>query len=192
MTRNHCVHFPRNSLHLIVAGLFAALSLLTFLGCNIRKQGEGKAEKVDINTPIGSLHVSKQPDPKDVGLPIYPGAERVMDKNDEGANVSIESSMFGLRVVALKYKTGDGSDKVLDFYRKELKTFGDVGECQGDFAVTATKAGAQSSRCVPSKDKTELAAGTPERRHYVSVKPLAKGCQFELVYVQTRGERESL
>jgi hypothetical protein len=166
--------------------------LLTIAGCNVHKQGEGKNEKVDINTPVGSFHVSKRPDPKDVGVPIYPGAQQITTSNDGSASVNLDSSMFGLHVVALKYKTKDGPTKVLEFYRKELKGFGDVSECNGDFAVTASKSGAQSSRCVPKGDKTELQAGTSERRHFVSVKATETGCEFELVYIQTRGEREPL
>ncbi len=175
-----------------VLAAFCAAAVLVLGGCNVRKQGEGKNEKVDINTPIGSLHVNKQPDPKEIGLPVYPGAKLASDHNDEGANVNIESSMFGVRVVAMKYTTDNSPDKVLDFYRKELKSYGEVSECQGEFAVKGSKEGSQSAHCIPSHDKTELSAGSPQSRRYVSVKPQVKGCSFELVYVQTRGEREPL
>jgi hypothetical protein len=191
MMRNRCRSNPCNPPRLLATVLLAAV-FLTLAGCNVHKQGEGKNEKVDINTPVGSLHINKQPDPKEIGLPLYPGAQPASDKNDEGANVNIDSSMFGIHVVAMKYTTSDASSSVLDFYRKELKTYGDVRECQGEFSVRTTKEGAQAARCVPSHTKIELAAGTEDRQRFVSVKPLATGCSFELVYVQTRGEREPL
>ncbi len=191
MMRNHSLSNPCTSPRLIAVLLFAAV-LLRLAGCNVHKQGEGKNEKVDINTPIGSLHINKQPDPKEIGLPLYPGATPASEKSDEGANVNIDSSMFGVHVVAMKYASNDDPAKVLDFYRKQLKTYGEVEECDGDFAVTAQKNGAQSARCTHNHGKTELAAGTDDRRRFVSVKPQAKGCSFELVYVQTRGEREPL
>ena len=38
----------------------------------------------------------------------------------------------------------------------------------------------------------ELKAGNPRRLHLVAIKPSGSGSQFSLVYVQTRGDRESL
>ena len=46
-------------------------------GCKVQKQGEGANKKVDIETPVGSLHVNTDVDPRDTGLAVYPGAVRV-------------------------------------------------------------------------------------------------------------------
>jgi hypothetical protein len=57
------------------------------------------------------------------------------DSNDEhhSANVNISSSLFGLKVVALKYETDDPADKVLGYYRKEMGKYGKVIDCTGGF-----------------------------------------------------------
>jgi len=89
-----------------------ALSALILPGCNVKvnKDSEGQEKKVDIETPIGGLHVSKAPDVRDTGLPVYPGARRKQEDeggNSNGANVNISSSLFGLRVVAVEYLSDD-------------------------------------------------------------------------------------
>ena len=43
---------------------------------NVKKEKNGEDKQVDINTPIGGIHVSKGANPEDVGIPIYPGARQ--------------------------------------------------------------------------------------------------------------------
>ena len=55
---------------------FGALLALPGCNVNVKKDGEGKEKKVDIETPVGGLHVTKDADVRDIGLPVYPGARR--------------------------------------------------------------------------------------------------------------------
>ena len=177
-----------------VASRWRPLGVLLMLGvlsgCTVQKKGEGASKKVDIETPLGSLHVNTQVDAKDTGMAVYPGATRAED--DEGkhaANLSIDSSLFGAKVVAIKYRSDDPPDKLLDFYRKQLKIYGEVSECHGNIDLEHGNV-----RCRPAgpRAETNLVTGTEERQHIVSVKPDGKGSQFALVYVQTRGEKGTL
>ena len=50
---------------------------LTALACdiNVKKDSSGQEKKVDIETPIGGIHVDKAADVRDTGLAVYPGAQ---------------------------------------------------------------------------------------------------------------------
>ena len=166
-------------------GLVVAGALLC--GCKVQKQDEGANKKVDISTPVGSLHVNTQVDPKDTGIAVYPGATRAEDdESKHAANLSIDSSVFGVKVVAIKYHSDDPPDKLLGFYRKQLRAYGDVTECHG--SVTFER-GNMICKGSESPNETHLVTGTEERHHIVSVKPDGGGSKFSLVYVRTRGEK---
>ena len=79
---------------------FAILASLLLPACsvNVKKQQNGEDKQVDIDTPVGGIHVSKGADVADVGLGVYPGArlkQKGTDGEDKSANVNI--SGFGFR-----------------------------------------------------------------------------------------------
>jgi hypothetical protein len=192
----------RGSALATMAGLMVLLG-----GCSIHEErnANGQSKKVDIATPFGSLHVNANDvDPKTVGIPIYPGSELVQNRGDNSgsANVNIDSSLFGLKVVALKYRTGDSPDKVMEFYRNKLKSYGNVLECKGQIGHTVGKPG-QSRELTCSDDdlgkeihidtdSTQLKVGTTDRQHIVEVKAAGGGTEIGLVYLQTRGKGDSM
>jgi hypothetical protein len=170
------------------------------LACTVSVKDHGNENsKVDIETPIGGIHVNEQADVRDTGLPLYPGARQKpnTDHDSKSANVNISSGFFGLKVVAIEYETDDPPNKVLAFYRDQMKKFGGVVECRtnkhgGDLTA---KAGQQnSSRPVScegdnSGNVVELKSGAEDNQHLVSVEPDGKGSDFALVYVRTRGKQ---
>jgi hypothetical protein len=180
---------------------FAALLILPACSINVKKDKAGEGKKVDIETPVGGIHVSKDADVRDVGLAVYPGA-RVKQKDDEGeeksANVNISSGLFGLKVVAIEYESDDPPDKVIAFYKDQLKKYGNVLECHTDRhgghvkieKGTRDSDGSKDVKC-DSNDSgrtVELKVGTEDNQHIVAVEPRGKGCDFALVYVKTRGK----
>jgi hypothetical protein len=171
-----------------------ALLVLIAAGCNISKRGEKGKERVDIETPVGSIHVNKDMSASDTGLPAYPGAKSAEDSEDgKSATVNIDTSKFGLKVVAVKFQTDDSPETVLDFYRHKLKSMGPVSECHGSFDLDVKNKGQQHEiRCEEKADQTELIVGDGNRHRAVKVTPHGKGSHFELLYVQSRGERETL
>src|SRR5215471_17463040 len=136
------VQHPQHRSFARVSLALVSVMALSLAGCTVREShGEGGDKKVDINTPVGEIHVNtNDADPKAVGMSVYPGAKVRDDHDDNSATVNM--SMFGLKVVALKYQTSDAPDKVLDYYRKELKSsFGNVIECKGNAAHIVGKPG---------------------------------------------------
>src|SRR5580658_6344756 len=113
--------------------LAAALAVVLLSGCsvNVKKESNGQDKQVDIKTPMGGIHVSKGADVADTGLSVYPGARLKPEDSghDKSANVSISGFGYGLRVVALEYESDEAPEKVLAFYRDQLKKYGSVLEC---------------------------------------------------------------
>jgi len=192
----------QNANKLLVLAL-ASVALLALPACSVdvKKDKTGEGKKVDIETPVGGIHVSKDADVRDVGLAVYPGA-RPKQKEDNGeeksATVNISSGLFGLKVVAIEYESDDAPDKVIAFYQDQLKKYGNVLECHTDrhgshVNIEKTSPGSGGSKEVKcdSNDSgrtVELKVGTEDNQHVVAVEPRGKGCDFALVYVKTRGE----
>ncbi len=193
----------RHKLLVVVVAVFALLALV---GCSVHEQrsGDNKEKKVEINTPFGGMKINTQVDPRETGLPVYPGARQMPgDEHDsKSANVNIAVGDFALKVVAVKFESDDSPDKVLAFYRDKVKAYGSSGkylECHGlDIQVSGggfsshDDEDAKELTCGKHEghgDSTELKAGTPDRQHIVSVKPKGNGCEFALVYVNKSGKR---
>jgi hypothetical protein len=182
--------------------------LLTLPACsmNVKKDGEQGDKKVDIVTPVGSLHVSKGADVRDVGLPVYPGArvkEKAEDGEEKSANVNISSGFFGLKVVAIEYESDDPPEKIISYYKEQLKKYGNVLECHTSKDTSASvdihegkddsdSDDHESKALKCSGDNTgknvELKAGNEGNQHLVSIKPEGKGTDFGLAYVRTHGK----
>jgi hypothetical protein len=179
---------------------------LSFLACsvNVKDHKDGGSDKVDIETPVGGIHVNDEANVRDTGLTVYPGArqkEKGTDGDNNSANVNISSSFFGVKVVAIEYESDDPPEKVLPFYQDQLRKFGHVVQCRttklgGDFTMH-TSANTDSSREVrcegsDSGSVVELKVGTEANQHMVSVEPKGKGSDFALVYVLTRGKEGTI
>lgn len=191
----------RTRFHLVstLALGFAALAALTLSACsvNVKKEQDGQDKQVDIDTPVGGIHVSKGANVADVGLPVYPGArlkQNDSDGNDKSANVNISSFGFGLKVVALEYQSDDSAAKLVAYYKDELKKYGKVLECHtSHFEVNpdmkGSDHGSHELTCEGSNGSDiELKVGTKENQHIVAVKPEDHGSSFSLVYVRTHGK----
>jgi len=174
---------------------------LTVLACSVdvRDHGaDGESKKVDIDTPLGGIHVNEQADVRDTGLTVYPRARQKpkVDDDSKSANVNISNSFFGVKVVALEYQSDDAPNKVIAFYQDQLKKYGSVVECHtdkhgGDLTVKAGDKDAHEAVSCKGGDSgkvTELKVGTEDNQHLVSIEPSGKGADFALVYVQTRGK----
>lgn len=201
-----------------LAPAIAAAIALSACSVNVHKGENGEDKKVEIQTPVGGIHVSEEADVRDVGLSVYPGA-RVKPKDDsdekKSANVNLSFGDYGLKVVAVEFLSDDPPDKVLAYYMNELKKYGKVLRCPGtgtelDLGFRKPEGDSESDELTCGDDKgtgpdvqignkaretmrddaqrTELKVGTKSNQHIVSVKPNGKGTDFALVYVRTRGK----
>ena len=181
----------------------AFVGWLTVLACTVDvKDHDGDKSKVDIQTPVGGIHVDEQANARDTGLPVYPGARQKekKDNDSKNANVNISSSFFGVKVVALEYESDDPPSKVQAFYQDQLKKFGHIVVCHtgthgGDLTVKAGEAnGKREVRCNGDNrgNVVELKVGTEDNQHLVSVEPQGNGTDFALVFIQTRGKEGTI
>jgi len=183
--------------------VLAFISLIALAGCSVttHDKGNGKKDDVDIKTPFGSLSVKEgASDVKDTGLSPYPGARVAKDEDDDhhhSANVNISSSLFGLKVVALKYESDDPSDKVLSFYRKEMGKYGKVLDCTGSFNMNFHHHDKDADVTCDDRNgsdhgyKEELKVGTENNQRVVAIKPKNSGTEFTLVYVRAWGGNDT-
>jgi hypothetical protein len=179
-----------------VAFAVAAILMLSACSINVKKEKNGQDKRVDIRTPMGGIHVSQDVSPEDVGIVVYPGATLREKGNgeDKRANVNLSGFGFGLRVVALEYETNDRPERVVAFYKDQLKKYGDVLICHtaGLNVNAGTKRHDGNSHelaCeADSGHNVELKVGTQENQHIVAIEPSGSGSNFSLVYVRTHGK----
>ncbi len=170
-------------------------------GCRVHvdKDENGKEKNVQVDTPFGGVHVNtNQISAADLGLPVYPGAEIVKDKDhDKSADVNMGFGAWSLRVRAVNYATSDTPDKVTAFYKKSLGRYGDVITCQGNAPVgtptttseglTCSDSGNHGNVKIDDKDfgvhgGLQLKAGSKRHQHIVGFEdPLDGKTRFALV-----------
>ena len=180
------------------AAVLAALVVLPPCSINVKDKNKNGQSSVDIKSPVGDLHVDEQPDIRDAGLSVYPGARpapKVNGEDKKSANVNLSLPGFALKVVVAEFASNDSSDKVLAYYDKELQKYGKAIQCRGpwsggDVGVNADKKEGLSKpvscRNSRSGDSVELKVGTEGNQHVVAIKPDGKGSRFALVYVRAR------
>ena len=194
--RNNKAHSARRFTPGLV--VLALVFLLPACSINVQKEKNGQDKQVDIQTPVGGIHVSKDVDVADVGLTVYPGArlkQKGSNGEDKSANVNISSFGYGLRVVAMEYESDDAPAKVVAFYQDQLKKYGNILVCHTSHLDVNTDVkglddhGSHELTCESnSGSNVELKVGTKENQHIVAVEPDGKGSSFSLVYVRTHGK----
>ena len=199
------MHSPKHPVANFLRGFalaVIALVLLPACSINVKKNEDGEDKKVDIETPVGGIHVSKDADVRDVGLAVYPGARKKQKDSsgdEKSANVNISGPGFGVKVVAVEYLSDDSPDKLIAYYRDQLKEYGSVLECHtskhgSDVEVNKMSHPdrKESKKLTCDNDDSgktvELKVGTEDNQHIVAVEPQGKGSSFALVYVQTHGK----
>ena len=188
--------FQVSRLKMLQAAFIAFVLATTLSACSVstQKESNGEDKKVDIKTPFAEIHVGSDTSAQDAGIANYPGAHPKQEDNDKHrANVQIGGENFGVKVIAATYLTDDPPQKVIDFYRKDLKKYGTVLECPKGLKEDHDK-DANELRCdnhgSEEPGKLDLAVGVPNRQHIVAVKPSGKGTEFSTVFVQVKGGKD--
>jgi len=178
---------PTRNTFLGAAGLCACLALAAGVaGCRIHvdKGSNGEDKHVQVDTPFGGIHVNTdETSAADLGLPVYPGAQPVNDKNKhKSADVQLGFGEWALRVRAVSYATSDTREQVIAFYKKALGRYGDVITCQGNSPVGSPATTTEGLSCEDdkngkvrigqgdygvSKDGLLLKAGSKRHQHIV-------------------------
>jgi hypothetical protein len=185
----------------VLATVLMSAAVLSGCSVNVKKDDGGDEKKVDIKTPFTDIHVEKNADARDTGLPNYPGAKLKpkTGADDSSANVNLSAFGFGLKVVVLKYETDDSPDKVQKFYEREMKKFGSVLQCHtshsGDYDGSGMNRDSSGQLKCSGDNRgniVELKAGSEGNQHIVSIQPEGKGTEFDLVYVHTHGKDDTI
>jgi hypothetical protein len=109
------------ALIVLVSGI-AVWTGLRFLSHNLRMHVEergGRDKEVSINTPVGSIEVHHDVNQDNLGLPIYPGATRVKDKDSAAVNLGFGGEQ-SVQILAAKFETWDSLERVKAFYKEHL------------------------------------------------------------------------
>ncbi len=209
MSVHSLMRHPARPLYLVAlsAAVFLAISIS---GCRVHteKGVNGQDQQVQVDTPFGGVHVNTgQTTAADLGLPIYPGAQLVADKdNDKSADVHMGFGQWELRVKAVNYTSADTQDKVVAFYKKALGRYGNVIACQENAPVGTPTSTSQGLTCANSGKEGahikvngstdfgdsdggyQLKAGSPHHQHIVAFKSSAPGqTRFVLVSLDLPG-----
>ncbi len=190
----------------VAAGAAACLLLAAGIaGCRVSvdKGPNGEDKRVQVDTPFGGIHVNTdETSAADLGLPVYPGADIVKDKdNDKSADIHMGFGEWELRVKVVNYSTSDSQDKVVSFYKNALKRFGDVIACQNNAPVGTPTTTSEGLTCndnggpnvnvddhgksygwQSSHEGFQLRAGSKRHQHIVGFESSAPGqTRFALV-----------
>lgn len=175
----------RNTFAGIALGM--VLAVLAVAGQSPDKQ---EKDKKDTSKGIGFI-LSQDATAKDVGLPVYPGAQRRKDTDDESSalQMGLWGGSSGFKLVVLKLQSDDSPDKVAAFYRKALTKYGQVLDCGKSDSKHEKASGGHSSALDCDADHPvdggfTLKAGTKEKQHVVGVEPNGKHSYIALVLVE--------
>jgi len=156
-------------------------------------------KNLDVQSPMGDLHVGKDADAQKAGLPLYPGARPRQDPNNDPVNLGVFTEAFGLKLVVAKYESDDSPDKVLAFYREKMKKYGKVLECHNAGDNTSVHSDDEDDASKPLTCEgdnhgpvRELKVGTEGNAHIVAIEDPehsrnAKATSFVIVYLHRHG-----
>jgi tellurite resistance-related uncharacterized protein len=157
----------------------------------VRQGGPDDNTRVEILTPLGDLSVRTDVESLDTGLPVYPGSRPIRKGAHEpdNAEVRIGAGLFGLEVIAAKFESDADPAAIVDFYKGEMRTYGNVTECHGNIDFRGRR-GARKPICKHwwGARAIQLVVGTEEHHRLVSVEPRAGGAEFAVVSIQTHGQ----
>lgn len=137
----------------------------------VEKNQQGQKD-VSIKTPVGDFEVHKDSDASEarLGLPIYPGAQRVRDSDSAAVSMQFPGEQK-LRLVVAKFETPDSLGQVEKFYQDRM----------GGEVTRFTKK--------DHEGKTVFEIKRSGEEKVVALKSLMTGTRIELVHIQ-HGENQ--
>jgi hypothetical protein len=172
------------SVLVVFAGVvFAAYAVLA--------QSPAKQDKDQTSGKGVGFVLSADATAQDVGLPIYPGAQRLKDSSDDSSalQMGLWGGSSGFKLVVLKLESDDSVDRIAAFYRKALARYGKVVDCS-TLSANQKKSDSQHGfelDCEndhPAAGGLAFKAGTKRNQHIVAVEPDdRKRTKISLVYL---------
>jgi hypothetical protein len=173
---------------LAIVALGTLLSSPFALGQNAEKQDK---KQTSGGKSVGFI-LSEDATAKDVGLPMYPGAQRLKDTSDESSalQMGLWGGSSGFKLVVLKLESDDSAEKIAAFYRKALARYGNVVDCSTSSARQKKSDSGHAGQVAcendhPAAGGFAFKAGSKRNQHVVAVEPDGKRTKISLVYVWT-------
>jgi len=103
----------------------AVVAVLVFAAAAAAQDADQGSKKEDkqlvVKTPSMALAVSASPDFARLGLPLYPGAKYVQNKEENGLDFSLNlSGKPNVRFIVAKFRTSDSPEQVRAFYQRKI------------------------------------------------------------------------
>lgn len=176
---------------LVVLALAIALATLPVAGLSPSQQESKQGKDKKGSGKSSGLIVSKDATAEDVGLPLYPGSQRLKEAPDESSAVQLGlwGHSGGFKLVVLKLESPDSPAQVAEFYRKALSKYGQVLDCSRA-AAKPEKAGGSRSNSLDCEDEEPveggftLKAGTEDKQHVVGIAPKGSHTKIALIYLE--------
>ncbi|MBB5204587.1 hypothetical protein HNQ51_001901 [Inhella inkyongensis] len=140
------------------------------------------------------IEMREQATSKDLGLPIYPGAQVQRDtKDDKGAvTLGLWGGLFGVHLAVAQYRSSDSLDEVAGFYRRALAPYGKALECRADnsgkLAPQPAPGQLGCEDAEPGRDGLVLKVGSKKDQRVVAFQIKGKELHFQLVRLTARGD----
>lgn len=162
---------------------------------NRQDSNQGKTKK----TKSAGFILRDDATPEEVGLPPYPGSQRLKEKSDESSAVQLGlwGRSGGFRLVVLKLGSDDAPAKIAAFYRKALSKYGPVLDCSkpdsSQKKASSQKKESEESKALacdddnPSAGGFLLKAGSKDKQHIVGVEPEGSRAKIALIYLESPG-----
>lgn len=106
----------------LAATLLGAGAANTWCAPAPRAQDQGNNEW-SLKTPSGGVEVSASAKASQIGLPVYPGARVVSERDKSQTNLTFSLTRDGkpdVKFLVAKFETADAIGRVRDFYKKKL------------------------------------------------------------------------
>jgi len=176
---------------LVVVAVAIALSTLAVVGRSPGGQDNKQDKDKKGSGKNAGVILSNDATAEDVGLPLYPGSQRLKEAPDESSAVQLGlwGHSGGFKLVVLKLESADSPAQVAAFYRKALSQYGQVLDC-GKAAAKPEKSGGAQSNALDCEDEEPveggftLKAGTKDKQHVVGVAPKGSHSKIALVYLE--------
>ncbi|HTZ96820.1 MAG TPA: hypothetical protein VMB18_10505 [Terriglobales bacterium] len=200
MSRNHI----RSAVLLRWISYLALLLPLTLSAVAQDSGNDDQNKSFDARTTVGDMHLGSDATPRELGLPVYPGArlKKHVDDNNSNANLSLFTAAFGFKLVIANYDSDDSPNKIIAFYRDKLKKYGKVLECHTTKQGVTTHADndddskSRELKCDGDNKGpvVELKVGNENNQHDVEIESAENGhgSTFALVYVRSRGKQADI
>ena len=131
--------------------------------------------------------MKSEADLKEVGLPVYPGSRlREDSKESAQATLGLWISDKGFRLVAVKYESSDGPEKVLAYYREGPQQVRNGASMPGGWhdSIRADVQGPRDEKRSRRSYGRHDGEAADRGRRARAARPRTR---FELVYLRTKG-----